>query len=604
MLKRVVKSAQFWRDNELILQEVKYFRWIAILAIVFPVLAAAFEGFGLGFLMGFLQNLVNQGDPIQTGIEWFDVRILGIYESDLNQLYRVSALILISTLLRAGFNYLTYLYLEIAKVRLVDRLYQRIFEQIQTLSLSYFNQVKAGEVLNTVTAEIAQLQLAINAIGFIVSKGTVIFVYIIVALLISWQLCLMAVFLFGLAAVGLSTLNRRVREASFPVSAARGRLTSRVSELVNGIRTVQTFATQDFEAQRYRQATSDLVATAIEAAKRMVVAKPLAEAIATGILIAMIIVGMTVFVANGTLQVAALLTFLFVLFRLVPGLRELNGDFAMLSNSKGSIHNIQSLLATEDKPYLTNGQAPFPGLKQSVEIAAVDFGYEPGNLVLQDVTLTLEKGQTVALVGASGSGKSTLADLIPRLYDPTSGKILVDGQDLRSFDVQSLRKRMAVVSQDTFIFNATVRANIAYGSETATDADIVRAAELANALEFVQGLTHGFETELGDRGVRLSGGQRQRIAIARAILRNPEILILDEATSALDSVSERLIQGSLEKLAVGRTVITIAHRLSTITKADKVVVLEAGKIVEQGRYEELIERQGKLWKYHQLQMVQ
>jgi ABC-type multidrug transport system fused ATPase/permease subunit len=206
-----------------------------------------------------------------------------------------------------------------------------------------------------------------------------------------------------------------------------------------------------------------------------------------------------------------------------------------------------------------------------------------------------------ALVGASGAGKTTLADLIPRFYDPTHGEVLIDGVDLRQFEIDSLRRKLAVVSQDTFIFNTSIRNNIAYGTEGASQAAIETAARQANALEFIQQMPEGFDTQLGDRGVRLSGGQRQRIAIARALLRDPEILILDEATSALDSVSERLIQKSLEKLSAGRTVIAIAHRLSTIANADKVVVLEQGRIVEQGKYQELLERRGHLWKYHQMQ---
>jgi subfamily B ATP-binding cassette protein MsbA len=231
----------------------------------------------------------------------------------------------------------------------------------------------------------------------------------------------------------------------------------------------------------------------------------------------------------------------------------------------------------------------------------VDFGYDPGELVLHNISLTIEQGKMTALVGASGAGKSTLADLIPRFYDPTQGKILIDGVDLREFDINSVRRRLAVVSQDTFIFNTSVRNNIAYALEGVDEEAIREAARLANALEFIEDMPEGFETQLGDRGVRLSGGQRQRIAIARALLRNPEILILDEATSALDSVSERLIQESLEKLSVGRTVIAIAHRLSTIVRADKVVVLEQGHIVEQGTYDELLQQHGKLWQYHQMQ---
>ena len=272
-----------------------------------------------------------------------------------------------------------------------------------------------------------------------------------------------------------------------------------------------------------------------------------------------------------------------------------------LSNLQGSFNNIQQLLRTDDKPYLKNGTAQFYRLKQAIEFIDVDFGYDANEPILQQISLTIQQGTTVALVGASGAGKTTLADLIPRFYDPLGGKILIDGLDLREFEINSLRRKLAVVSQNTFIFNASVRDNIAYAIATADEADIREAARLANALEFIDQMPEGFDTQLGDRGVRLSGGQKQRIAIARALLRNPDILILDEATSALDSVSERLIQQSLEKLAVGRTVIAIAHRLSTIMKADKVVVLEKGRVVEQGTYQQLLQQRGQLWRYHQMQ---
>ena len=234
-------------------------------------------------------------------------------------------------------------------------------------------------------------------------------------------------------------------------------------------------------------------------------------------------------------------------------------------------------------------------------MVSLDFGYTRDRLVLHNITLTIKQGEMTALVGASGAGKTTLVDLIARFIEPIQGKVCIDGIDLREFRIASLRRKMAIVSQDTFIFNTSVYNNIVYGSEGTSREQVVEAARLANALEFIQDMPEGFETVLGDRGVRLSGGQRQRIAIARALLRNPEILILDEATSALDSISERLIQEALEKLSVGRTVIAIAHRLSTIARADKVVVLEQGRIVEQGKYQELLEQRGKLWNYHQIQ---
>ncbi len=600
--RNLIKATGFWQDNALILRELRYFPVIVALAILFPLLAAIFEGFGVGFLLGFLHNLISPGGaPFKTGFQVFDIWILGINQPEMERLYRVSALILASTWLRACFNYFATVYMNIAQVRLVDRLYKQIFEQLQALSLSFFGSVRSGEIINTLTSEVSQLRQAIGAFSFILTKGSTLVIYAMVAFMISWPLCLMAIVLFSLAAAGLSNLRKRVREASFPASAARGKFTGLASEFVSSIRTVNAFATQDYERQRYYQASSEIVETETTAAQRLAIIRPLTEGLATTILIAMIIVSMTVFVANGVLQVASLLTFLFILFRLVPAIQELNGIVAQIGSFQGSINNIQDLLRRDNKPYLSNGTQSFNGLNQAIEFVGVDFGYDADALVLRDITLTIEKGTTVALVGASGAGKSTLADLIPRFYDPTQGQILFDGVDLKVFDITSVRRRMAIVSQETFIFNATIRANIAYGTENATDDAVYEAARLANALEFIQELLEGFETVLGDRGVRLSGGQRQRVAIARALLKNPEILILDEATSALDSVSERLIQESLEKLSVGRTVIAIAHRLSTIANADKVVVMEQGQIVEQGTYKELLEHRGKLWNYHQMQ---
>jgi subfamily B ATP-binding cassette protein MsbA len=419
--------------------------------------------------------------------------------------------------------------------------------------------------------------------------------------LISWQLTLISALLFTLLGVGLSNLNARVRESSFGVTNANSNFTSTAVEFINGIRTVHSYGTQEFERQRYYKASDKVVSTTTKIVFTWTLVKPIAEGVATTVLVGMIILAFTSLVSNGTLQVASLLTFFFVLFRFIPFVQDINGTRAFLSTLHGSANNINNLLRTDDKNYFQNGHIKFQGLKNSINLVCVDFGYDDENIVLHNITLTIEKGKMTALVGASGAGKTTLADLIPRFYNPTEGNIYIDETDIRLFEINSLRSKIAVVSQDTFIFNTSVWQNIAYGTPEATNDEIQEAAKLANALEFILEMPQGFNTQLGDRGVRLSGGQRQRIAIARALLRNPEILILDEATSALDSVSERLIQDSLEKLSVGKTVIAIAHRLSTISKADKVVVLEAGRIVEQGKYEELLARHGKLWEYHQMQ---
>lgn len=593
------KATKFWKNNYLVLREFKHFRKVTIFAIVFSILAAAFEGFSIGFLLTFLQSLTNAADaePIQTGFAWFDIWILGIKTSATSRMYRISILILLSTWLRSTFDYFSSIYTESAQLHLADRLRKRMFEHLQALPLSYFVKTRSGELINTITTEIERLKQGFGGVAFVIIRGMAVAVYFITMFIISWQLSVVSVLLFALLGVGLSTLNARVRESSFGISNANGAFHSTATEFINGIRTVHASGTQEFERQRFYGVSNQLLNASIKVAKAWTLVKPIASAIATTAIIGLIILSFTVF----TLEVASLLTFFFVLMRVVPSIQDINGTVAFLSTLNGSMDNIKQLLQSDNQAYFQNGSTEFKRLNRSIDIVSVDFGYEPTNLVLHNITLTLEKGKTTALVGASGAGKTTLADLIPRFYDPTQGHIYIDGVDLKEIDIYSLRKNMAVVSQDTFIFNTSVWNNIAYGTLDATSSQIKEAARLANALEFIEDMPQGFDTQLGDRGVRLSGGQRQRIAIARALLRDPQILILDEATSALDSVSERLIQESLEKLSVGRTVIAIAHRLSTIAKADKVVVLEKGYIVEQGKYQDLLQQRGKLWKYHQMQ---
>jgi subfamily B ATP-binding cassette protein MsbA len=601
-IRNLMKATSFWKDNYFILQEFKYFWRIAVLALILTLLAALFEGFGIGFILSFLQTLTNpNAESIETGIDWFDVWVLGVNASISERVYRICTLILVVTWLRSAFAYLGQIYNQRAHLNLADRLRKRLFEQLQAVSLSYFSKTRSGELVNSITLETYQLIHVFNMMSLLITRSSTLLVYIASMFLLSWQLTIISVMLFSLLSVGISTLLRRVREASFEKSKAAGWYASVSLEFINGIRTVKAFAAQNFERRRFYDASEQLLKASTKAVSFDALVEPLSEGASTTMLIGMLILAFTVLIQKGQLQSASLLTFLFVLMRLMPVVRQMNGARAQLSTYQGALNNLKELLRTDNKPYLQNGKAQFSGFRRTIEFVSVDFGYDSSNLVLHNITLTIERGQMTALVGASGAGKTTLADLIARFYDPTRGSILIDGIDLREFEINSLRRKLAIVSQDTFIFNTSVRNNIGYAMEGAEETAIWEVARLANALEFIQELPEGFDTQLGDRGVRLSGGQRQRIAIARALLRNPDILILDEATSALDSVSERLIQESLERLYVGRTVIAIAHRLSTIVRADKVVVLEQGRIVEQGGYQQLLQQRGELWKYHQMQ---
>ncbi|WP_036479001.1 heterocyst formation ABC transporter subunit HepA [Myxosarcina sp. GI1] len=601
-LRRLLKATNFWHENYFLLREFKHFRHIIVLAVVFSLLAAAFEGFGIGFILSFLKSFTEpNAEPIQTGIQWIDTTILGVDLPPIERLYRTSGLILLVTLCRVAFSYFGQLYSYIAQVELAYRIRLRVFEQLQSLSLAYFNSVRSGNLINSLTTEIASLMQALNIVSVFLIRGCTLLVLMGSLFMLSWQLTIISGLLFVLLAVGLSTLLRRVREASFAITRANNRFASVSLEFINGIRTVNIFAAKDYERQRFYRASKGVLAASNQTRAIQALIEPVSEGGGTIMLLCILIVGFAYLIPQGLLESASFFTFLFVLLRVIPIVRTLNGVRANLSKCSGPIDNIRELLSKKDKPYLTNGQIQFSKLRQGIELVNLDFGYEPDKPVLHDLSLNITRGKTVALVGSSGAGKSTIADLITRFYDPTRGKITIDGIELSKFDIDSLRRKIAVVSQDTFIFNTSVRDNIAYGLTDVSEARIIEAARRANAWKFIQKLPQGLDTQLGDRGVLLSGGQRQRLAIARALLRNPEILILDEATSALDSISERLIQQSLEQLAAGRTVIAIAHRLSTIMRADKVVVLEQGRIVEQGTYQELLQQRGQLWQYHRMQ---
>lgn len=601
-IRKLLKSTSFWQDNFIILREFKHFRVIAITALICTILAAFLDGTSVGLIASFLQGLTTpDSPPIQTRIEWFDIKFLATKASPEERLYRLSALILLVVWLKSSLRYWGSYNIKLAQSKLCDHLRKRIFEQLQSLSLAYYSTSYSGELINSITTEINQIKQAFQLFAALVVKSSSLLAYVISIFWLSWQLAITAIFLYALLSVSLSNLIARVREASFAVPKANGRLASIAIQFISGIRTVKGSATESFEQRRFDQASTNVVKTEDRVASISALIEPLAEAVGSSILIFMVLVAFNLFITSGQLQASSLLTFMFALLRILPLVSQINGARENLNRFQGSIYNIQELLKTENKSYLDNGKLAFSGLKQAIYFKGVDFGYDFGNLILSNVNVTIEKGKVTALVGASGAGKSTLVDLIARFYDPVKGTVRLDEEDLCNFDIYSLRRKMSIVSQDTFIFNASVKENIAYGLERIEESEILKAASLANAGQFIRDLPKGLNTILGDRGVRLSGGQRQRIAIARAILRNPDILILDEATSALDSVTEQLIQESLEQLSQGRTVITIAHRLSTIAKADKIVVLEQGKIVEQGSYHNLLARKAVLWKYHQMQ---
>jgi subfamily B ATP-binding cassette protein MsbA len=455
--------------------------------------------------------------------------------------------------------------------------------------------------MNSVTNEVSRTAGALTALFGFVTKGSLMLMYMTLMIWISWKLSAVALGAFLILSVALNFLLTRIRSSGEEITSANANFADRISEFIVGVRTVIAYTMRDAERDRLHQAAKRSADAVIHTSKQSRLIQPLSQGAISVVLILLVVVAVQHFVMTGVLSMAFLLTFLFALFRMMPNIHAINHNRGTWAKNSAALSNVAALIRPSDKPRLTDGSIPAPPLEDAIVFDDVSFAYQPEKQVLKNVDLRIEQGKTTALVGASGAGKSTLADLIPRFHDPTDGRVLYDGTDLRDFRVRTLRDRVAIVSQSTHIFNDTARANIAYGVSDATPEQVRRAAEQANARSFIEEMENGFDTVLGEQGVRVSGGQRQRIAIARALLQDPDILILDEATSDLDSISEELVQQSLKKLMRGRTVIAIAHRLSTIEDADWVVVLENGRVVEQGTYDALLEKRGQLWEYHRTQ---
>lgn len=401
------------------------------------------------------------------------------------------------------------------------------------------------------------------------------------------------------------TFIRKARNFGKILSDKSARYSTALLEILLGIRLIKGVANEDYEFQRLSTLIEDREVAEFRSQVYFAAIAPINEISGILAILGIVTVGRVFFSNQLDSLSTLLLTYLFILFRLLPFVGQLNSSRSGLANAIPSAEIVANFLSRENKPIMVNGSYPYEKIKEGIRFQALTFAYpNHENLVLDQINLWIPKGTTLALVGASGSGKSTLVDLIPRFYDPLSGAITLDGKDLRDYDLRSLHRDLGIVSQDTFLFNDSVHNNIAYSREQATNHEVIEAAKRANAYEFIIQLPDGFDTQVGDRGVMLSGGQRQRLAIARALLRDPDILILDEATSALDTVSERLVQQALEELCRNRTTIVIAHRLSTIQKADQIAVMDQGRVVEVGSHEELLRLGGYYTQIYAMQFDQ
>ncbi len=507
--------------------------------------------------------------------------------------------VLVLALVRGGLDFAAGVLSDWIGQRVVTDLRNQLTAHLQRLDLAFFNRHRAGQIVSRITADVLQVRGTVtDALTSLFQDVTRLVGLIGVAVYMDWVLALLAVGLFPVAAVPLRHFSKQLRVTSRRQQEGLGRLNAMLHENVQGNRVVKAFAQEDYERVRFRDQNERLFQLFMRVS--IVRAMPITEVLA-GIAVAGIIWYGGHSVISGTRTQGAFMGFVITLFLLYEPFKRLVRTNYTIQQGLAGAERVFDLMDTQPAVQDRPGAVALGGIHRGIEFQDVSFAYEHGIPVLRHIDLVVPAGQVVALVGMSGGGKSTLADLIPRFYDVTGGRIAIDGVDIRNVTLASLRARIAMVTQFTFLFNDTIRSNIAYGDPSRPMEDIVAAAQAANAHHFVSALPLGYDTPIGDLGVRLSGGQRQRVAIARALLKNAPILILDEATSALDTESEGLVQEALERLMTGRTTVVVAHRLSTIRRADRIIVLVNGEIVEAGRHDELLARGSEYRKLYELQ---
>jgi subfamily B ATP-binding cassette protein MsbA len=478
-----------------------------------------------------------------------------------------------------------------------------VFRHMSRLPLGYFHRTKVGQIIAKIVSDTDQTKVLVTElVTRTIQNAAQIITYIVILLGMSVKLTLLSLVVAPLLTLALQPLLRRLRRGYRRSRADYGEATSVLQEVVSGIRLVKSFGGEAYEDRRFADASHRYSEGMVKINRVAALSQPLTEIIGTSIAMLILWIGASeVLSGAGHIDAAALIVFMTMVMRLLPPLKQLSQTPTTAQQAFAAAERLFEVIDQPSEAESDRGTRTLASLERTVVFESVTFAYDK-EPVLRDVSFTAHKGSVVALVGASGAGKTTLVDLIPRFYEPTSGRILFDGIDSREIALTSLRALTGVVSQDTVLFNDSVRNNIAYGAAGRfSQEQIERAARAANAHEFIVALPNGYDTVLGERGTRLSGGQRQRLAIARALLVDPPILILDEATSALDTESERLVQEAVDRLLANRTVFVIAHRLSTIVNADVILVLDGGRIVERGTHAELLAMRGTYYRLHSLQ---
>ena len=527
-----------------------------------------------------------------------------LMSKDMLMLNLIAAGILVVMFTRGVFYYGQSYLVSYVGQRVIIDVRSVLFRKFQKMPLSYYDRQQTGTVMSYITNDVSAMQSAIvdNLIE-LVTESSILIGSLAMMIYLDWKLSLLTLMTIPLVGFAMKIFGRKLKRSSTAIQERAAEITSLLQESISAIRVVKSFVRETYEIRRFEEQNWKNFQAAMKNVKLTSLLTPTVEFLAA-IAVTFIVWFGGYEVVNEVITAGELVAFLTYAVNLANPVKRLSRVYAAIQKAMAAADRVFEVMDLDEKITDVPGAKPLPPIKGQVEFKDITFSYKEGQPALQHISLKAEPGQMIALVGPSGSGKSTIANLIPRFYDVDSGTISIDGHDIRQVTADSLREQIGLVPQETMLFSTTVMENIRYGRLDATDEEVVEAARAANAEEFIKDLPEGYDTKLGERGLNLSGGQRQRLAIARAILKNPRVLILDEATSALDTESEKIVQDALDKLMVGRTSFVIAHRLSTIFNADQIFVVENGHLREHGTHEELLAAGGLYSNLYNIQFRQ
>ena len=518
-----------------------------------------------------------------------------------NVLLMLAVVTIFVSLLSNLFRYLGSWTVENMRTRTLQRMRNEMFSKVVDMHVGFFSDQRKGDIISKITSDVGVVQFCItNTLQVAFREPFLIIGYTVMMVAISWELALFSVLFLPVVALIIGSIVKRLRHPARTSQQRMGELVSTLDESLSGIKVIKSYNAVDYIKQKFYDLSEDLARLTLSMARRQQLASPMSEFLGISAVGVILVFGGSL-VFKDALSPEGFIAFIAMFSQITRPVRTFIDQFSNINQGIAAGERIFSIIDAQSEIQDKPGAIELDGLKDKIEFRDIHFSYDGSREVIEGISFEIKRGETVALVGPSGGGKSTLSELIPRFYDVKAGDILIDGVSVRDYTQDSLRAHMSVVAQDTVLFNDTIEGNIAMGKAGATHDEIVEAARIANADCFIQEAPEGYQTNIGDRGVKLSGGQRQRLSIARAVLKNPEILILDEATSALDTESEKLVQDALNKLLVGRTSVVIAHRLSTIHNADKIIVVDHGRVAEQGTHTELLAKGGIYAKLIELQ---